>query len=84
MTIGHSSEAPSTLTNFLIEKIRKISEFCPNDAAIASNIAEVNRALFESDSGKSMLAFLLQEPATLLDTLISNLLAYLNPAAKHD
>ena len=62
MTIGNSSEAPNALTNFLVEKIRKISEFCENDPAAASNIAEVNRALFESEQGKSMLAFLLQEP----------------------
>ena len=59
MTIGKSTDAPSELTNYLVEKIRKISEFDVNDPTIASNIADVNRALFECESGQSMLAFLL-------------------------
>ena len=51
MTIGKSSDAPSELTNYFVEKIRKISEFDINDPTIASNIAEVNRALFDCETG---------------------------------
>lgn len=86
MTYDSSSqEIPSALTNFLIEKIRKIGEFenGTDHSAEASIIAEVNRALFEKENEANMLAFLLKNNE-LFDRLLNGLLSKLEPSTKYE
>ena len=80
-----TTEIPSALTNFLIEKIRQISEFvnAADHSAEASIIAEVNRALFEKENEANMLAFLLKN-SELFDSLLGGLLAKLQPSIKYE